>query len=448
MGAERHWAFVSVNVGDQRHDRPLDCAPFDLSRLRQMTDQSLPKPLASALATAYAHAADARKAVEHRLASIPPQEQVVAEWQKDTVGRASHDYPGHAVNSYPVQTRMSWEIAKLSRYREELPQRLQAFARALQHMETVAREVDQLAKTGIFKAAGVSRPKPSSALSQSAWPESWPMSFEEARTAPLVRNHRPSIEPVMLTPRKPDQMEFFILCGERKLKMTARYGSGVEHFRSEFEEYAEGQSSTRWRAILEAIRCDIRWPLLEQHLIKPSPWLPQDLVGEEFGLRGSLAKREALSDLLVQLSPNAARWYLAQMPGRISTQYAPDRYLELCELVAAGLVRVGEMMSVEEMLQGVPFSQVKILFTLAGLKAPASFSLAASRFLEVRAVRDERYLRAWLEELLDPIEYLVVLEPPFFTREERLGPRARANVMVSSLAMLAEGNRGALSIFE
>lgn len=413
-----------------------------------MSDQSLPKPLANALATAYAHAADAREAAEHRFASIPPQEQLVAEWQRDTVVKASHDYPGHAVDSYPVQTRMSREIAKLRRYREELPQRLGAFARALQQMETVAREVDQLVERGVFKAAGVPRPKPGSALSQSAWPKSWPMSFHEARTEPIVRDQLPSIKPVMLTPCQPDQIEFFILIGERKLKMTARYVSGVERFRSEFEEYAEGQSSTRWRAILEAIRCDIRWPLLEQHLTKPSPWLPEDFVGEEFGLRGSLAKREALSDLLVQLSPDAARWYLAQMPGRTPTQYAPDRSLELSELVSAGLVRVGEMMSVEEMLPGVPFPQIKNLFTLAGLKAPASFSLAASRFSEVRAFRDESYLRAWLEEFLDPRGYLVVLEPPSFTREERLGPRARANVMVSSLAMLAEGNRGALSIFE
>jgi len=413
-----------------------------------MPDQSLPKPLANALSTAYAHAADAREAVEHSLARIPPQEQVVAEWQRDMVGRASHDYPGHAVDSYAVQTRISREIAKLRRYREELPQRLGAFARALQQMEIVAREVDQLVKRGVFKAAGVARPKPGSAIAQSAWPKSWPMSFDEARTQPIVRDCLPSIEPVSLTPGQPEQVEFFVSIGEHKLAMIARYGRGIEHFRSEFEEYAEGRSSTRWRAILEAIRCDIRWPLLEQHLAKPSPWLPKDFVGEEFGLRGSLAKREALSDLLVQLSPNAARWYLAQMPGRIPTEDSPVHGLELSELVAAGLVRVGEMMSVEDMLQGIPFPQVKSLFTLAGLKAPASFGLAASRFSEVRAVRDERYLRAWLEEFLDPSEYLVVLEPPSFTREERLGPRARANVMVSSLAMLAEGNRGALSIFE
>ena len=166
------------------------------------------------------------------------------------------------------------------------------------------------------------------------------MSFNEARTQPIIRDRLPSIEPVSLTSGHPDQVEFFVSIGEHKLAMIARYGSGIEHFRSEFEGYAEGQSSTRWRAILEAIRCDIRWPLLEQHLTKSSPWLPRDFVDEEFGLRGSLAKREALSDLLVQLSPNAARWYLAQMPGRIPTEDSPVHSPELSELVAAGLVRV------------------------------------------------------------------------------------------------------------
>lgn len=412
-----------------------------------MHEQSLPKALANALSIAYAHAAAAREAVEHRLASIPLQEEVVAEWHNDVVGKASRDYPGHSVDSYPVQTRMSREVAKLGRYREELPQRMGAFARALQQMEVVEQDVDLLARQGAFKGKAVKRPTPGAKLKRSAWPKSWPMTFDQARTQAIVRDQLPKIERVLLSPIDPEPLEFSVLVGGRELAMTARYRCGVEHFRNALGEYAGGKSSTRWPAIIEAIRCDIRWPALEEHLTKPFPWLPRDYVDEEFGLRGSLAKREMLSDLLIQLSPEAARWYLNEMPGRIATEYAPSRGMVLSELASAGLVRVGATMSIEDMIHSVPFPQIKNLFTLAGLRAPVSFYAAVKRFAELRAVRDERYLRTWLEQFLDPLGYLVVTEPPSFTREERLGPRARANVMVSSLVMLAEGDRGALSIF-
>lgn len=414
-----------------------------------MTDLSLPKPLAAVLKTCFARVEDAREAVEHRIASIPRQEKVVAEWVNDTAGKAGRDYPGHALDSYPVQTRMRREISQLERYRAELPERLREFAQALNAMESTSAEVDRMAEMGAFKGPTEPRPMPGAALAKRAWPKTWPMTRAEAQALTAVRDRLPSVDrAVALSARQPDFTEFVLSIGTHRLSMSARHSDGIETFKSELEDVTEGASSTRWRAILEAIRCDIRWPQLEAHLAKPSPWLPTEFVGEEFGLRGSLLKREALSDLLVQLSPEAAHWYLAQMPGRASSEDLLMLGRKWGELVAARLVRVGEMLGIEEMLSGVPFAQVKSLFILAGLKPPTSFALAVSRFAEVRAIRTEAFLRAWLEEFFDPMGFVVVDEAPGIEREERLGPRARANVMVSSIVILAEGDPGALAIFE
>lgn len=409
----------------------------------------IPKPLAMVLSTLFERVASAREAVEHRLESLAKQEKLVECWTNDSENMAAREYPGHALSSYPVQTRMARELDKLHRYRSELPERMFEYAYALNKINSMEANVDKLAR-GVFKGVLTPRPAPPSFLNKNPWPSSWPMRKFEAEAVKVKKHIPPQINrTTVLTDREPEYVEFILNVSEHEVMLTARYGDGIQYFTSEFEDFVENTSSSRWRAITEAIRCDIRWPQLEQYLSNsPAPWLPRLYVDEEFGLRGSMAKREALSDLMAKLSPNAARWYLSQQPGRVAAEGIDLLPNELSQLFAAGLVRVGSDMSVENLLESVPFTEVKCLFILAGLAAPSSYKLAVTRFPEVRAVRTEWDLRSWLEEFVDSAGLLEVMEVPSLTREERLGPRARANVLVSSLVLLADGDSGAHEILK
>lgn len=414
-----------------------------------MSSQSLPKSLAMVLATAFARAASAREAVEHRLTTLRTQEKLVENWTNDPVGMAAKNYPRQELSSYPVQTRIAGEESTLRRYRAELPERLSLYAHSLSHMASVEAEVEKLASSGSFTGPLVPRPLPSPTLSKSTWPRSWPLQRVEAE-AVRARKHMPTIaHGVVLTCREPDPAEFALTVGAHEVLLTARFADGISEFVGEFQMFMDNDSSSRWRAITEAVRCDIRWPKLEDYLAStPSPWLPRNYVDETFGLRGSLARREDLADHLNQLSADAARWYLSRQPGRVGAASIDLTMTELGELKSAGLIRLGVDMDVEALLQAVPFAEVKCLFILAGLAPPKSFAHAVSRFEDVRAIRDEAYMQAWLGDFVDSSEYLEVLEVPSITRDERLGPRARANVMVSSLVQLGDGDPGAEAILE
>jgi len=116
--------------------------------------------------------------------------------------------------------------------------------------------------------------------------------------------------------------------------------------------------------------------------------------------------------------------------------------------MAVGLVRWGADMSPKELLRELPFSEVKLLFLLGGLSAPKGFDVAVARYEELVSAHGEDYLRQRIRSFVDPSEVIEVREIDGWHREERLGPRARANVLVSTLVLLSEGNRGALQVID
>lgn len=412
-----------------------------------MLPDTLPRPLASVLITTYARTLTAREAVEHRLESIPEQQKIVAEWRNNPAGTAHRRYPGLDIQSYPVQTRMSREFEQLERYYQELPERFKDYAQELQRMRRIESEVAELASRAAKTSKDVPCPQPHDRLRSKPWPSSWSMTQAEA-SQPRVKAPRPSYPEVELVlVDKPTPQSFELQVGEHTIELVARYAQGIDDFVLAMKEHLSGEVSSRWTAIIEAIRLGISWPVLDQYLEEcPSPWLPRFYVDEQFGLRGSLARRDDLADFLAKLTPDAARWYLATSPGRVYLKHVSLVDREIAELLSAGLVRLGAHLTLEQLLSALPFSEVKSLFILAGLKAPASFEQAQQRFTELRAVRSEDQLRQQFEETVDPNSFLEVMEVPGFDREERLGPRARANLLVSTLCELDFGESEAEAI--
>lgn len=411
--------------------------------------RNVAKPLAIALNSAYTRAMEAREAVEHRLTSIPRQEAVVRQWQDDLPAIAAMHYPNHDVSSYPVQTRIQREFEKLERYRIELPERLASYAAALGEIDRTIPEVLELVKRSSFSGSTVPWPILPKILRNDPWPDSWPLRPSQvdrekpAEMAYVFQRNR-SLPP----PRLPSPTSFTLDITGQTIELEALYEDGVSSFELNLDEYLSGATSSRWPAIIEVIRCGICWPQLDHYLAECShPWLPEDYVDETFGLRGTLKRREELAEFMAQLSPDTGRWYLSTQPMRYRIEHLRDFDDEIIEeLMAVGLVRWGADMPPEELLRELPFSEVQSLFSLAGLSPPRGFDVAVKRYKELVSARGDEYLVRRIRNFVDPSEVIEVREIDGWHREERLGPRARANVLVSTLVLLDERNPGALQI--
>lgn len=99
-----------------------------------------------------------------------------------------------------------------------------------------------------------------------------------------------------------------------------------------------------------------------------------------------------------------------------------------------------------DLLAEVPFPELKSAYVLAGMAAPRGFDHAKSMFEAFVDTKGETEVRGWMRRFFDPADVVVFQEPVGWDREDRLGARARANVLVSTLVVLGEGNPGPLRI--
>ncbi len=411
--------------------------------------KKITKSLAAAIDSVYARAIEAREAIEHRLASIPRQEAIVRQWQENLSAMAALNYPGHDLSSYPVQTRMQRELEKLERYRIELPERLKSYSTALQAIDRTIEEVHVAINCN--PSSGLTEPWPvfPKLLRNNPWPSNWPPRPCEPESEDITtKSYFFDTNRALPPKRQSSPTSFSLEIANREIKFQVLYRDGVNEFTTTLKNFLNGRGSSRWPAIIEVIRCGIRWPQLDQYLNEcKAPWLPEDFVDAEFGLRGTLARRDELAELMAQISPDAGRWYLSMQPSRYRVRELKNVDSSVLEeLMAIGLVRWGANMSLKELLYEVPFSEIKSLFSLAGLSPPRGFGTAIERYGELVSIRGEDYLRRWVRSFTDPSDVIEVREIDGWDREERLGPRARANVLVSTLVLLHEGNRGAVQV--
>lgn len=414
-----------------------------------LVSQKIAKPLAAVLDSAYARALEAREAVEHRLASIPRQETVVRQWQENLPAMAATHYPGYDVSSYPVQTRIQREFATLERYQAELPERLDRYATTLQTIDRTIEEVLGLIKRASPSGPTVPWPPLPKVLQDDLWPSGWPPRPSPCECGGVgemayIFDSNRSLPP----PRLSSPTLFTLDIADHVIELESLYEEGVRSFTFAFEDYLNGVTSSRWPAIIEVVRCGICWPQLDRYLAEcKQPWLPQFFVDETFGLRGTLERRDELADLMAEISPDVGRWYLSTQPMRYRVQTFDDLAPSVLEeLMAIGLVRWGPDMPPEELLHEVPFSEVKLLFLLAGLSPPRGFDAAVARYGELVLAHGEDYLKRRIRSFVDPSEVIEVREVDGWHREERLGPRARANVLVSTLVLLNDRDPEALQV--
>lgn len=405
-------------------------------------------PLAIALQLAYDRALSAREAVEYRLASMPPQQILVHRWIHDTLNIAAEEFPGMDLQSYPVQTRKNAEISKLERYETEIVDRAIKYKDSLASLALLLNKIhanDQYASLPEFKAILKAYPLQ---LRLNPWPTEWPesikiISHDRARSKPISLSRYVDLPP---TPT-PSNTTFTVEIHGHQIELVARYEEGIHFFQEQLRAFCENKTSSRWPAILEAIRCGIRWPILDKYLKETNaPWLPDDFVSETFGLRGTLVRRDELADLLQRVSQGAAHWYLTQHTGR---GYLHEEHVNLeCieELISIGLLHWGPDMPPSELIRGMEFAEVKFLFANAELAPPRGYDAAVAKYDQLLDAYGEEALKAEIVKQVDATHIIDVLEPDGWDREDRLGPRARANILVSSLIYLYEEHPGPLRI--
>jgi hypothetical protein len=365
---------------------------------------------------------------------------------------AGHDHytlPRHDVSSYPVQTRIQREFETLKRYQAELPERLDCYTTALLVIDRTIEEV--LAAVNRASSYGPTVPWPilPKVLQDDPWPSDWPpRSSQYERDGPEEMAYIFKLNRSLPEQRLPSPTSFTLDIVGHEIKLKTLYEEGVSSFTTALNDFLTGSTSSRWPAIIEAVRCGIGWPQLDRYLAEcKQPWLPEDFVGEMFGLRGTLERRDQLADIMAQISPDAGRWYLSTQPMRYRVRGFDDLdHSILEELMAVGLVRWGADMPVEELLHELPFSEVKSLFLLVDLSPPRGFDAAVARYRELVSAHGEDYLKRRIRSFVDPSDVIEVREVDGWHREERLGPRARANVLVSTLVLLDEENSGALQV--
>ena len=112
----------------------------------------------------------------------------------------------------------------------------------------------------------------------------------------------------------------------------------------------------------------------------------------------------------------------------------------LDELVSVGLAQWGGAENLEVIATKVPYPEWRSMFILAGLKPPRSFREVAERLQELLAARSQEKVLEWVEDFVEPSKVILVREPEGCSSEDRLGIRARANVMVSTLVLMGEGD--------
>lgn len=405
-------------------------------------------PIAIALQLAYERAMSAREGVEHRLASIPPQQVLVHRWCNETAVTAAEEFPGMELDSYPVLTRMNAEITKLERYEIEIVDRAIKYEEAMTSLALVLNKIksdDAYASLPEVKAVLKSY---TLQLRDNPWPAEWPISIKNST------NGRTASKPITLTryanltaPPEPTMMPFNIFISGHQIELLTRYEEGIYCFEEQLTAFYENKTSSRWPAILEAIRCGIRWPQLDRYLDEAdAPWLPSEFVNETFGLRGTLARRDELADLMQRVSQGAAHWYLTQHTGR-GYMHDEDVNLDFIqELMSIGLILWGPDLAPAELLRGIPLPEVKFLFAIAGMAPPRSYNASVAAYDRLADAYGEEMLKAEIMKQVDATRIIDVLEPDGWHREERLGPRARANILVSSLIYLYEGHSGPLRI--
>ncbi len=407
------------------------------------------EPLAIALSLAYDRAMTAREAVEHRLASILPQERIVERWFNDTATIAAEEYLGWDIQSYPVQTRIQNECNKLARYKDEIDGRLAKYAEALKALEQVKKRIlSAKARASSPEMASLLKSCPQ-VLRRNPWPDDWPpqIKFHCLKT-PLHEAHCFRKNIVLPAPPEPSLTPFHINLAGHEIELFARYQEGIPFFKNQLSAFLyEPGFSSRWPAILEAIRCGIRWPLLDRYIEEAEePWIPREFIAEELGLRGSLNRRDQLADVMNQVSQEAAHWYLTQHTGStiLYEDFVDTDIIE--ELMSIGLIKWGPELPTRELLRYIPFPEVKLLFLLADLAPPRGFDAAVAKYNELIEAYGKNEIEYKIKCLIDASRIIDVLEIDGWGREERLGPRARANVLVSTLVMLDEGDPGPLCI--
>lgn len=406
------------------------------------------KPFAQALNLAYERAMRAREAVEHRLISISQQELIVRQWRDNLPRMAAELYPRQDVLSYPVQTRMLRDFEKLERYHSELQERLEHYATTLQTIEQISNHILVATNRDSFSEPTVLWPACPSMLCDEPWPPHWPPRPEQTSCeSPSKAEYSFNTDRSLPPRRLPSPKSFSINIAGQEVKLFARYEDGVNPFIIALEAFLYGASSSRWPAIIEATRCGIRWPQLDSYLTEcKNPWLPLDFVGTEFGLRGTLSRRDELADVMALISPDAGRWYLSEQPRRCRLNDLLKGHDILEELMVIGLVRWGPDMAPSELLRELPFLEVKSLFASAGLSPPRGYDAAVARYDDLVSIYGKEKLQCLIRSFVDTSTVIEVLEIEGWDREERLGPRARANVLVSTLVLLHEEKPGALSL--
>ncbi|MCL6358128.1 hypothetical protein EXT68_22160 [Pectobacterium parmentieri] len=408
-------------------------------------------PLAIALSLAYDRAMKARQAVEHRLASIPPQERIVERWFNDTATIATEEYSGWNIQSYPVQTRIQNECNKLSRYKDEIDDRLTKYAEALKDLEQVKKKILSVktrASSPEIESVLKSCPK---VLRYNPWPDDWPRQIKvHCHKMPFHAAYFFKKNIILPAPPEPSLTPFHMNLAGYEIELFASYQNGIPIFKDQLSAFLyDPEFSSRWPAILEAIRCGIRWPLLDRYLEEAGePWLPRAFVAQEFGLRGSLYRRDQLADVMNQVSQEAAHWYLTQHTGStiLYEDFVDTDIIE--ELMSIGLIKWGPEMPARELLRYIPFTEVRSLFALADLIPPRGFDAAVAKFNELIEAYGKDEIEYKIKCLIDVSRIIDVLEINGWEREERLGVRARANVLVSTLVMLDEGDPGPLCIIK
>ena len=353
------------------------------------------------------------------------------------------------IHSYPIQTRIKNECDKLDRYQDEIDGRLVKYAESLEVLEQVKKKIlsDKLrASSSEILSMLKSCPQ---VLRRNPWPDDWPSQVKFCRHEMPLHEAFSFVKKIDLpAPPLPTTSSFHINLAGHKIELFARYQEGIPFFKNKLLSYLyEPGVSSRWPAILEVIRCGIRWPLLERYLEEADkPWLPSEFVDEKFGLRGSLVRRDQLADFMNKISHEAAHWYLTQHTGPmiLYEDFEDSEIIE--ELMSIGLIKWGPEMPTCELLRNIPFLEVKSLFALAGLKLPRGYDAAIAKFDELVDAYGEDEIKEKIKKIIDVSRIIDVLEPDGWQREERLGPRARANVLVSTLVMLSEENAGPLCI--
>lgn len=335
---------------------------------------------------------------------------------------------------------------------KDLEKALWELSRAITALDALEADVRRISKSrkGSAKEGQLKWPK-RPAYARNPWPESFPL---RPMSPPVqAREPGPEIEiddtPLVLPQPTPHRLS--IQLRGISVELDARHKDASLGFTSILYTLIEENRGSRWPAIDIAMRAGISCPTLDVYLDRtPNPWLPCAFVDEVFGLRGRPVRRDAISDRLVLISEEAAGTYLATPPKRFRWSFAhrfQENQYQLEELIWAGLVKWGPQMSLAELLVDVKLPEIKEFYERHGISPPRNKAEATLLLPSLVSRIGEGSVRDWLAAVVEPSDLFELIEIPGTCREERLAVRARANVLVSSLILLGEGDPGAMRLF-